>query len=309
MKADPRTFRWHDTSLRVRAPGEGKDTIHLPDGRRIEAHWNKPDWTLWADLLRVLKGLGFSIEDDARINQHYPSLRATHREGRRGDLRWFGETYPAGCEVKFYQELVTENPNGGRYDFDRLAKMPYPVRLGFERARRALTARLLDLGLVETSKVESPNPDPLAYFNDGWDSEHEKRRGTHRFERDETGWPSARELRCWNQADRDGVPLTHGAVRYARDLKGYLRRGRVYGGINGMWMFVYGPGRRDYTHAHATEFFAWKPGLPRKVYPRAGNRLERLLGQAVKAQDFEHAIRLRDALRRLTTTTEERNAA
>lgn len=306
---DDRTFWWHDATLCVRSQGTDRATIRGRNGRRIEMGHTNPDWSLWADLLRVLKGLGFSIEDDHRIAARYPSLRATHREGRRHHLQWVGETYPTGCKIEFFQELVTVNPHGGRHDYDRLAKMPYPVRKGFERARRALTERLLGLGFVETTKISSASPDPLAYFNDRWDSEHEKRRGTHRFERDETGWPSAKELRCWDQRDGDGVPLTHGAIRYGRDPKGYLRRGRVYGGINGMWMFVYGPGRADCGHNNARAFFAWKPGLPRKVHPAPAARLKRLLDQAVKATDFERAIPLRDALRRATAGTQERNAA
>lgn len=294
----PRTFWWHDATLCVASLGTGQATIRGSNGRRIPMGHNNPDWPLWAEILRCLKGLGFSVEDDRGIAARYPSLRATHREGRRHDLRWHGETYPTGCKIVFYQELVTENPSGGRYDFQHLDKMPYPVRLGFIRASRALNARLVELGLTETTRITSPNPDPLAYFNDRWDCDHDIRRGVHRFERDETGWPSARELRCWNHHDADGVPLTQGAIRYDRDAKGYLRRGRTYGGINGMWTFVYGPGPHDFSSSHASAYFSWKPGLARKIHPNPASVLKRRLEAAVRSQDFERAIPLRDALQR-----------
>lgn len=307
-----RHFWWHDTTLCVASPGMTQATIRGRDGGRIPMAHTNPDWPLWAALMRTLKGIGLSVEDDARIAARYPSLRATHREGFRGDLRWHGETYPTGCKIVFFQDLVTVNPNGGRYDFDRLAKMPYPVRLGFLRARRALDATLRDLGLTDTTKATSPNPDPLRYFNDAWDGAYEKRHGVHRFERDETGWPSGRELAGWPQRDRDGAPLAHGAIRYARDGKGRLLRGRVYGGINGMWMFVYGPGRADHTHAPADRFFSWHPDLPRKAHPDPASSIKRRLDAAVKAQAFERAIPLRNALRRLAERGQpapERSAA
>jgi hypothetical protein len=290
------TFWTFDATLCVGVEPSKKDKIGM---------W-EPDWGGHARLLRVLKGLGFSIEEDPRIVKHYRILRRYHRVGRSKDLFVHCETYATGSKFEFYQEIVTENRNGGRYDFAKVAKMPYLVRKRFEWAMAALKADLLARGFVENAKIESPNPDPLAYFNGHWDGEYEKKRGTHRFERDESGWPSAREIGCWSTKDRDGKPLTHGAFRYARDHRGYLIRGRVYGGINGMWLMVYGPGKRDFTHKSAHEFFAYSPGMLRKQYPdpksaqrRASERVRRQMAKAVSAEDFEVAARLRDEARRI----------
>lgn len=293
-----RTFWIVDAGFCVTARGTGIATIKGSNGRRIAMGHPPPDRKVWVALLRTLKRLGFSIEDDPNIVANYPSLRATHRAGRRGDLQWRGETYPSGCKIEFFQDLVTENPNGGRHDYARVAKMNYPIRKSYERAIAALSQCLLDQGFRDVSSIGSANPDPLAYFNDRWDSEWDKLRGTHRFTRDESGWPIPSEAGSQGQRDHDGVALRNGEIRLTRDLKGYLRRGRVYGGIGGMWLFVYGPGRADFTHVSAYELFGWRPGLARKQFPNPVARIKSRKRAAVEAEQFELAARLRDALSR-----------
>lgn len=291
------TFWIHDSSVMVGIEPTQKDRI---------GNW-VPNWTNHNRLLRVLKRLGFSLKPDPNIVKYYQIFTKYHRIGQSGDLFVHCQTYPTGSEFVFYQEVIKENPHGGRYDFDKVKKMPYLVRKRFERAVSTLKIDLLSRGFIERTKVASPIPDPLIYFNDIWDMPYERARGIHRFERDDTGWPSAKALGSWGRKDRDGAELTHGALRYARDQKGYLLRGRVYGGINGRWMMIYGPGSRDHTHVSSHELFTCSPGsVPRKQYPnpkkgrkKAVERIRRKMTDAVKAEDFEAAARLRDVARRI----------
>ncbi len=75
-------------------------------------------------------------------------------------------------------------------------------------------------------------------------------------------------------------------------------RGRVYGGINGMWMVVYGPGPNDCSHEHAKAFFSCNPSeVPRKQYARPETVWRRQMDNAVKHRDFEKAIIMRDLLK------------
>lgn len=290
-----RSFRTHDTMLFVAA------TTDRPEKRGFGT--TEPDWETFNRLCEVLIGKGFAIGADPRTMQRCSGIAKYHRLGRCRDLWVKAQVYPMGCEFAFFQEIVRTNPNSGYYDFDKRAKMPYLIGKQFEAALAAMKAHLLERGFVaEPEKVASPNPDPLAYFNDQWDSEWDKKRGVHRFERDESGWPAASELRFWPGKDADGASLTHGAIRYRRDAKGYLQRGRVYGGINGTWLFVYGPGRRDFTHASAREFFSCDPRtVPRKQHPIARRvaRLRQEMQKAVEAEAFERAARIRDAVRRI----------
>jgi hypothetical protein len=294
-----RSFRLYDSSIHVTAASNQRERIggHLMT-------WNRPDWETFHRLLNALAAAGYSFGPDPRIEKNYRSLSKAHRLGRRatpaGDLFVRAEASPLGCQFEFFQEIVTENPNGGRYDFDKRQKMPYLVGKAFEAAVRTARAHLTARGFVETIKLDSPVADPLAYFNQTWDGDYERRRGKHRFERGADGWPTAKEIdRAWENPSQP--PIEHGSVWYFRDRGGRLARGRCYGGINGMWMVIYGPGPRDHTHLSRRELFQCSPAAePRRVVPkdRGISRLQRELQRAVTTENYERAIVLRDNLKR-----------
>ncbi len=258
---------------------------------------------VFARIVQQLNRMGWTCEVPAEMVDRYSlSFARNYRSCRKGDLH--GELRLGGRHIEFamWQELHNvSNRNGGRYDFDKEQRMPYLLRLQMEVTRRQLRDYLINVfdGYVfSPHPVSSPNPDPLAYFNGRWDGEYEKRRGTHRFERGPDGWPSEREIKCWDRKDADGRALSQGDVRWLRDRQGRLRRGRVYGGINGMWMLVYGPGPRDHTHESARTFFTYAPDMPRKQVPehQRRKRLQAELALAVSAMNFERAAVLRDVL-------------
>ncbi len=296
-----RVFKLYDTSLIITAPGSQPARIG-----RHEMAWNAPDYETFNRLLAALEGVGFTLGRDPQIEQRFPSQGRFHRVGSRrtphGDLSFHAETSPIGCKVEFYQDVVTVNENGGRYDFDRHKKMPYLIGKAFEFAIRAARTHLIDRGFVESTKLDSPVGSPLAYFNQTWDGEYERRRGTHRFVRGADGWPTEKELgqACWG-VSADRPLIEQGSVWYYRDRGGRLARGRCYGGINGMWIVIYGPRPRDYTHVSRHELFQCSPSAePRRVVPvtRGITRLQSELKRAVAAEDFERAIVLRDNLKR-----------
>lgn len=290
-----RTFFVTDTSLILSCSTDVRD-------RRM--NWNRPDYETFNRLLAALTDGGFKIGPDPDIEKNYSLLSKYHREGRRptsaGDLWLTAEVYPTGMKVEFFQEVVTENRAGGRFDFDRRNKMPYIIGKAYEAALRRARAHLLERGFTENVKIDSPVPDPMAYFNAKWDMDHERRNGTHRFRRGPDGWPDESEIGSYgNNLDRDKVKIEHGSVRYFRTYRGHLMRGRVYGGINGRWMVIYGPGLRDHTHISSWELFLCDPReVPRRVHPQGKKRLKAALAKAVEAEQFERAVLLRDTLRR-----------
>ncbi|WP_376956452.1 hypothetical protein ABNQ39_00335 (plasmid) [Azospirillum sp. A26] len=273
-------FRIHDTILSVswKKPTRGFDL-------------GRDQWEPFNRLCDALTAAGFVVGSDPRIDAHHACLSKYHRYGRRGDLEVCAEVYATGCKFEFFQNVVIENRNGGRYDFDKLQKMPYLIRKAWELSRRRLSAVLMSWGYEERKSVESPNPDPLADFNDRWDGEYEKKRGVHRFKRREDGWPDDSEIYASKQGvDANGARIEIGSIRYTRDRKGYLRRGRMYPNMNNMWGMVYGPGKNDCTWRHAREFFLCDPReVPRKVSPYRRKRLEAELSRAVSAMDFRRA--------------------
>ncbi len=263
---------------------------------RIVQTLNRLGWTCTMPPLdpRGVKAYGGSVERRGRERQRF-----CVRGALKADLDLSGRS----ITFKMFQSLncPTRPDHEGRYESDKEACMPYLMRLEMERTRRRIRdylCNVFDGYSFQPPKVSSPNPDPLAYFNERWDGEYEKKRGTHRFERDANGWPSDLALGSWDRTDHDGVKLEHGAMRYARDSKGRLRRGRVYGGINGMWMLVYGPGRQDYMHQTAATYFTYTPDMPRKIVSthRRQQRLQGELDKAIKAMNFERAAVLRDIL-------------
>ncbi|MBN5137684.1 hypothetical protein JY455_05795 [Stenotrophomonas maltophilia] len=256
---------------------------------------------VFARIVQQLNRMGWVCEIPTEMIERYGlSFARRDRYCRKGDLHAQLSVGGRHIELNIWQELHNvSNPNGGRYDFDKEQRMPYLLRLQMEHTRRKLRDYLVNVFdgyTFRAPRITSPNPCPLAYFNESWDSEHEKRRGAHRFDRGADGWPSEKALRSWDRKDADGVALQHGDVRCWRDKKGRLRRGRVYGGINGMWMLVYGPGQRDHVHESAGSFFAYTSGMPRKAVSKynAGQRLKQELAKAISDQNFERAIVLRN---------------
>lgn len=309
------TFHVHDSSLCV-----GGVKTNPPANKRERA-WGRgfesPDYETFNRLQAVMAGRGFRFTSDPEVDARHPSLSKRYRLGQadtpHGALKVRIEMFPAGGRLDFFQDVVISNPNGGRYDFDKVGRMPYLIRKKYEGALAACKANLAARGFSDRTKssgvalpltigqrlraCENPQlrPTPamqsqaaLTHFNSIWQS--------NRFPRDETGWPTAEELRSWNRGDRDGAQLAHGEIRWARDHRGYLRRGRVYGGINGMWWLVYGPGDRHIANLSAGELFSYRPDVARRVHPGGRKVLEGLLQAAVADQAFERAIVLRDLL-------------
>ncbi|WP_175837051.1 UvrB/UvrC motif-containing protein [Burkholderia anthina] len=305
---------FHDADLHVWE--EGLMDARNAGGWKSEKQWERQfKRDVFARIIQCLRRLGWTVGPWADA-EHYKVIAHAHRTCRKGDLQ--GELAMCGRHIEFemWQDVQNgDNPNGGKYDFNKEDRMTYLQRLEMERTRRRIRNYLCNVFTgyeFQPPKVKSPNPDPLAYFNDRWDGEHEKRRSIHRFQRGEDGWPSEREINSWDRKDGDGTLLNHGDVRWLRDRNGRAIRGRVYGGINGMWLFVYGPGERDHTHEPAGRFFTYRTGeTPRKLFDLRArrNRIERDLAIAVKEMRFERAAKLRDALLRIAPTDSARVTA
>lgn len=257
---------------------------------------------VFARMVQMLHRLGWTCalpEISSHDVKRYGGRIARRAAERRrfctkGDLKADLEISGRTISLKMFQSVncPTRPDYEGRYESNKEAAMPYVLRLEMERTRRRLTAYLCAVFggySVEPTKVTSPSPYPLAYFDAHW--------APHRFKRDATGWPDLSELNHWRREDRDGVQLCHGDVRWTRSRSGGLLRGRVYGGINGMWTFVYGPGVRDFMTCSASEFFTYA-GHARKVVADdvRRKRLEAELKAAIGAMRFERAAVLRDTL-------------
>jgi len=252
-----RCFWCPDTTICVRCPGS-------------EGVFN--------DLMAAVAGRGYQVGPDPRIEKEYPTLGPEHRRISRptgaGLLEVGARFFPVGMELQGYQNVVFENKAGGRYDFGRFQKMPYLIRLRWLHFRGLVYDFLRSAGL--THKPDLPgDATPLERFNSGW--------GADRFRRGPDGWPDDKELSSWSRKSADGGTLVNGSVAWI--LSRYSHRwvrGRVYGGINGMWHLYHG--RTFLANENAGYYWLIPPADVR------GRQMAKTDRERRMARDFKAAI-------------------
>lgn len=264
---------------------------------------SEPITRAFTGALRVLHTRGWAIAQRANI---HPSIAPWHWTGTKGGIAMCAEAW--GRRVQF--EVGMRDREGFTHIRSRLEATPAPLRRQAVIELAHLTRAFVSMGLappfpgpitpftVWKAMREPTHRSALERFDDAWTAE--------RFARGADGWPNAKELSCWSQLDADGVPLTQGARRHAY-VDGRLVHGRVYGGINGMWMLytepgLFEPGVTLLENHNARHYFSCDPTtLPRRDQRGQAKRLEDLLGKAVAAKDFRRVAELGRVLHRITT--------
>lgn len=228
-------------------------------------------------------------------------------------MRFHAETFGRQMKIEFYQEVNTVNPNGGRYDFDKIRLMPRHLRSLCIVEMVAVVRKLMELGyslprtlheetlmrdVLRAAENDKSYMTPLERFNDTWNSECDWERGG-RFKRDETGWPCVSEYDHGYNRDRDGVPLRNGMVRYWRDWKGHLMRCTVYTNMNCMWMLVANGTVLSYETGGLL-FDCPRPDLEkRRLVPGQAKRVQKELAKATEAKDWKRVAVLARVLDKL----------
>jgi hypothetical protein len=242
---------------------------------------------LFKGVIRKLKQRGFTVGKDPRIEREHKILSRWHREAtyqtKQGTLYISMHFFPRGVEFKAWQNVNHVNPHGGKYDFDKLAKMPYLIRMACLKFQSVAVDYITSQGLALRPQRRRYQDDPLGAFNDCWEAS--------RFKRDESGWPDASELRSWKQIDANGVPMTQGSFRYVLNYDGRWWKVRVYGGINGMWLGVC---KDAIVNRNASEFHSVvsKRDLRRRTFDRSTirnrvtKRIEAAFSESAKSRNW-----------------------
>ena len=219
------SYRIYDTTIYYR-----NNTVEAPNG--LDSwRFKYPHFGTLHRIFNMLRAEGFSIENDAEVAK---CIRRDYYIGRRGDLELYAHRYPAGFEIMFFQNVVIENKNGGRYDFHKFQKMPYMIRLRFMKYRDKIIALLKS---VEDLKDESKADPRLAEewikarYVEEW---HHEQKDMNFLLSDLDG----QTQESYNGRDRDEKTLHNGDVKYFRHWDGRLYRGRVYHNINNMWWVI-----------------------------------------------------------------------
>lgn len=188
-------------------------------------------------MLEMMRGRGFTVGSDPRIDRDYAILSKDHFAGSKGDLLFIADKYNTGARIEFYQEINVENRNGGRYDFNKFKKMPYLIQKRFLVERKHVEYFLLQEGLSCDSDPELKTSYDKVF---------------HKLNEPSRHWKSD-NLPDYNALDKDGVRINNGEVKYFRDRKGVLMRGTVYHNINNMWWMIVN--KDHYTNLAAFELF------------------------------------------------------
>lgn len=237
-------------------------------------------------VIRHLRRIGFKVGANPQIKKHYSALNAQRRLGLHGHLRVAIERSGRVVELKFYQELITVNPNGGKYDFDRRAKMPYLIRLRYDH-----TVISLQRMLAEHDVVLLREPVPL--------------RGRARIEQRRAEWIRShgpkmydQPIPAYNSCSADHVNLIDGQAVWFRGRDGRLRHGEAWHSANNMWMVLVAGGVVESLASF--ELYASRPLTPlkgRRFEPaRVRARLVDAKAKAIASEQFERAAAIRDAL-------------
>ena len=97
-------------------------------------------------IMNMLAAEGFNVQQDPDVDK---IIRRDYWIGKRGDLEFDAQKYPNGFKIQFFQNVVHENQSGGRYDFNKLEKMPYLIRLQYKKYLNNILELLKTLVVVD----------------------------------------------------------------------------------------------------------------------------------------------------------------
>src|SRR6266404_5486552 len=200
---ETKSFSTHDAYFGVTSESPSHDMF---------TRGKEGDWESYRAVRDMLKLSGYVFHDDPR--RLYKSLRRTMHAASKGDIHFTSQIYPTGFRFEFYEDVIRDNPNGGRYHFSKLEKMPYLRRQKVILAHRKIAEVLLARGFVDQRDKNLP---PLERILE----DRRKDRDWRRYAIVIDGQPD------YNVCDQDGIRLKDGDVRCFWSPNGRLKRGTV----------------------------------------------------------------------------------
>lgn len=241
------------------------------------------DWKSYNAVMRLLRREGFKITQDPGVAK---SIRGNYHIGRRGDVLFHSEAFPAGFRCEFYEDVIRDNKYGGRYHFDKMAKAPYLWRLQVRLLHRKIGGLLHALGFNDrTDRVP----------RDSWE-EVSMRRASLEGGHGPGIWAQMRQY--YNVNDQDDVEIKDGDTRWFYERNGRLMRGTCFHHINNMWWVIVD--RFEVRNIAAFDLFKYDPARhPRKWSPYPIQNLSHAIEKTVKARNYKKAAVMSAALARI----------
>ncbi|MGJ4888894.1 hypothetical protein ACQR1Y_11910 [Bradyrhizobium sp. HKCCYLRH3099] len=241
---------------------------------------------IYAPLLRAMSRRGWRIRADPQVLKHHRCISKDHRLGTRGTLHCDIEITGCAVKVEFWSDTAPQiNPNGRRYDSDKLGRMAYLDRLRVELEFRRIAAWLDTLAPVTVKRRSTRGLPPMQRIAETYAScrHTDKTLGRPQWHTDD------------NRRTKDGALLDQGQTVWLTDLAGRILRGTAFYHLNNMWWVIAGGELRNVA---CFELSAQPPrNLRIKLNARRRRtRLEQELARAVERMDFSRAERLKTIL-------------
>lgn len=276
---------FHDADLHVWEEPEGP----------VQWEWERQfKKDVFLRIAQQLRRMGWQTEVPAdMVEQYSRSFAESRRYCRKGDLQGLLEVTGRHIEFQMWQDVANgENPNGGRYDFNKEERMPYLLRLEMERTRRRLRDYLCNIfSGYEFNDKRRQKRGPGGLTAREW-VEQDIRSSGHYVPQ----LGHARISMACNARSADGETIAHGDRVYAVCYDGRVVIGTAYYSLNSSWWVV--TGKYGAICVQAGNIHLKSPGnLRRKRNERLRRkRLEGELAKAIKAMDFRRAEILKGVL-------------
>ncbi|MGN0996534.1 MAG: hypothetical protein ACI4PG_06475 [Candidatus Ventricola sp.] len=187
--------------------------------------------------MNYMRSMGYSVEKDPEVLKRFRSIAYCHWYGRKGDLEFHAEFYPAGFKIEFFQNVHFVNGNGGRYDFDKWDKMPYSIRLEMINTMRHIREFFGGFQLKDVSEPVYDDAESKVKKRFVESCHHPQK--SMDFDLHDLDGTKGCKYSDQNNLDRDGKEILNGQIKYTRDDHGYLVRGRVYYDLNMNWLIIF----------------------------------------------------------------------
>jgi hypothetical protein len=243
------------------------------------------------ELIWHLRDRGFVLDLCPRTARDFPAIAKDHHRGVRGDLHVLVNLRGRTLEIKFFQELVTENRHGGEFDFQQRQKMPYLVGKLYELERNHIAILMLRLGFPKLRRDITRTG--MAYIQHRRD-ELEAFQGR--------GFYDPARQHAFNRRSASGTLLSDGdRVVFRCEYTGRQWIGVAYANINSMWWVLLPGGEvRNLPCDRLLIAAGDATNDAKRGREFAPTRIERRLGDALKwavrEQRFERAAVVRDVI-------------
>ncbi|MBR8344699.1 UvrB/UvrC motif-containing protein [Burkholderia ambifaria] len=248
---------------------------------------------VFARIVQALNRLGWvCIVPPKLVERHGKRFAEDYRYCRKADLQAELSLSGRCIDFEMWQDVQNgDNPNGGKYDFDKERRMTYMQRLEMERTRRRIRDYLLNVFTgYEFQPAKEPKRGPNGVTALEWIDAHYKASWHYK---PALGRPDGDES-SYNNRSADGGIVRHGARVWFADRKGRVVTGVAHYNINNMWWVV--TGKYDLHNECSSSLYTRRPEniRMRRNADLRRTRLERELSRAVEAMNFERAAILRD---------------